>query len=166
MAGNVEHLRWCRWCALDANERHRRRHETKEHSFVKQATSQLSFTRSKSLIPPPGHIWCTVCNVIVQNSESAVSSHSKSVYHTSKSRKPLSVSAQTSPFVVSEPAAAPQPPHRSILSRSAAQDDKIEASKNDDHGKAFLLPSSSLSFFRKFNLVLIWILRCWLRSSE
>ena len=140
-------MRWCRWCSYDASKSQRRKHETKEHSFVKQATSQFSFTRSKSTIPPPGHIWCTACNVIVQNSESGVSSHLKSVYHASKSRKPLSVSAHTSPFVVSEPAAAPQPPHRSIRSRSAAQDDKIEASKNDDHGTAFLFPSSSLSFF-------------------
>ncbi len=134
MAEKAEHLRWCRWCAFNANERYRRKHESKEHSTEKQATSQLSNMKSKSTIPPQGHIWCTDCNVIVRNSESGVLSHSKSKHHTSKSVKPLAVSVHTSRFIVSEPAAAPQPALRSLRNRSAAQDRDLKLGQNDHHG--------------------------------
>ena len=127
-------MRWCRWCAFNSNERSRRRHETKEHSTEKQATSKLAPRRSKSSIPPEGHIWCTSCNVIVQNSVSGVSSHSASTHHTSKSSKPLCVSTSSAPFVASEQASAILPPLKSIYNRSAAKNDAVIASKDEDHG--------------------------------
>ena len=134
MEGKEEHLRWCRWCAFNTNERSRRKHETKEHSTEKQATSKLASKRSKSLIPPEGHIWCTSCNVIVQNSVSGVSSHSASTHHTSKSRKPLSVSTSSAPFLASEQASAILLPLKSIYNRSAAKNDAVIAGEDEDHG--------------------------------
>ena len=150
MEGNEEHLRWCRWCAFNTNERSRRNHETKEHSTEKQNTSKLSRFKSKSSIPPEGHIWCTFCNVIVQNSVSGVSSHSASTHHTSNSRKPLSVSTSSASFVATEQASAILPPLKSIYNRSAAKNDAVIASKDADHGtpRPFsFLPFSLQPFF-------------------
>ena len=138
MEGKEEHLRWCRWCAFNTNERSRRKHEAKEHSTEKQATSELSRFKSKSSIPPEGHIWCTSCNVIVQNSVSGVSSHSASTHHTSKSRKPLPFSTSCALFVVLEQSAALLPPRKSIHHRSAAQHDAIIAGEDEDHGTPLL----------------------------
>ena len=149
MEGKEEHLRWCRWCAFNTNERSRRKHEAKEHSTEKQATSELSRFKSKSSIPPEGHIWCTSCNVIVQNSVSGVSSHSASTHHTSNSRKPLSVSTSSAPFVALEQASAILPPLKSIYNRSSAQDDAIEVgqTKRSRYAVALFLPPCSLSYF-------------------
>ena len=159
MEGQEEHLRWCRWCDFIANERSRRRHEAKEHSTEKQATSKLAPRRSKSSIPPEGHIWCTSCNVIVQNSVSGVSSHSASTHHTSKSSKPLCVSTSSAPFVALEQASAILPPLKSIYNRSAAKNDAVIASKDDDHGTprpfSFLPFSLQPFFFCKRYFILI-----------
>ena len=122
---------------------------TKPKNTALRSRLRVSWHQRDQSLPPKGHIWCTSCNVIVQNSVSGVSSHSASTHHTSNSRKPLSVSTSSAPFVASEQASAILPPLKSIYNRSSAQDDAIEVgqTKRSRYAVALFLPPCSLSYF-------------------
>ena len=92
MSKNAKHLKWCRWCDFVKSESTRRRHEEQAHNFEREETKKMGdFQRSKTSRAASGYIWCTACNVIVENTISGVSNHSNSKYHQSKSGRPLRV---------------------------------------------------------------------------
>ena len=108
MSNIDDHLKWCRWCDCVKSLSARKRHENKEHSFEKEASMKMqNFQKSKSFDAPLGYTWCSACHVVVENTVFGVSNHSKSMYHKSKSGRPLTVLSDTF-SAVSKTAAAPQ----------------------------------------------------------
>ena len=107
------------------------RHEDQMHLFEKEATFNMrDIKRSKSFRAPSGFIWCTACNVVVENTVSGVSNHSNSMFHNSKSGFPLTVLLSNSVQAASKTsvAAAPQLPITTMQPEVQKQAD------DEDHG--------------------------------
>ena len=127
----AEHLHWCRWCPFVKSISARIRQEGQVYLFEKEATSNMTdFRRSKSFKTPTGFIWCTACNVVVENTVSGVSNHSNSMFHNSKSGVPFTVLLSNSVQTASKTsvAAAPQ------LSISTLPPEVQKHADDEDHG--------------------------------
>ena len=134
MSKNAEHLKWCRWCDFVKSESARRRHEEQAHSFEKEETKKMSdYQRSKSFKAPSGYIWCTFCNVIVENTISGVSNHSNSKYHQSKSGRPLRV-VSNSIVAASKTAVAAAPQLQIPIRRPEVQEQPEDAEDGFENG--------------------------------
>ena len=127
------------------SESARKRYEEQAHSFEKEETKKMAdFQRSKSFKAPSGYIWCTACNVIVENTISGVSNHSNSKYHQSNSERPLKV-VSNSIVAASKTAVAAAPQlqissrRREVQEQPENADDGFEIGAHEQSGACLLL---------------------------
>ena len=149
MSKIAEHLKWCRWCEYVKSPNSRIRHEKQAHSFEQEETKKMADKmRSKSFTAPSGYIWCTACHVIVENTVSGVSNHSNSMYHKSKSGRPLRV-VSNSVRVVSKTADAAAP-HLQISRRQPGVQERPEDENDGFEYGAHVQSGACLLFLYSF----------------